>query len=146
MDKPAPPRVEPASPSQPIKVYAGCLVLGLVVGLALTGIPWLQAQRERNALDQQLQRSNVELQLASAAVMARHGDYGAARDAASQFFTGVRTWVDAGGNMLTPAQRSHLESVLAERDALITLLARSDPAGAERTTVMYVDYRGAFPR
>ena len=78
--------------------------------------------------------------------MARHGDYTAAREAASRFFNDARQAVDAGDETLTPAQLSSLQSALAERDALITLLARGDAAGAERSTTMYVAHRAAFPR
>jgi hypothetical protein len=86
------------------------------------------------------------MNLASAALMARHGDYTAARDAASRFFDDARQAVDAPGDTLTAAQVTHLRSALAERDALITLLARGDAAGAERSTTMYVAHRGAFAR
>jgi len=74
--------------------------------------------------------------------MARHGDYAAARDAASSFFSRARRQLDAGGELTAP-ERSFLESVLTDQDSIITLLARGDPAGAERTTTLYVAYRGA---
>lgn len=128
------------------KMYGICLLVGLLIGLVPTGIRLVQTQRERDVLQQRLQVASLEMNLASAALMARHGDYTAARDAASRFFNDARRTVDAGGNALTAAQLTHLQSVLAERDALITLLARGDAAGAERSTTMYVAHRGAFPR
>ena len=148
MDKPAeqPTPVKSDPRSNRLKVYIGCVVLGFVIGLALFGLPWMRAQRELNGVTERLQLSTIELHLASAAVMARHGDYPAARDAASRFFTEATTTLDAGGAGLTPEQQTYLQSVLAQRDELITLLARSDPAGAERATAMYVNYRSAFPR
>lgn len=145
MDKPAEPRPRFASgPVKQMRVYISCVLVGFIFGLALGGIPWLRSGRSLESTERLLRRSSIELHLAGAAAMARHGDYAAARDAASRFFTDVRAWLEDGEG-LTPAEQAHLRSVLAERDALITLLARSDPAGAERTTTMYVGYRNVFP-
>lgn len=119
---------------------------GLLLGLVPTGVRLFQVSSERNTLEQQLRLANLEINLASAAVLARHGDYAAARDAASRFFSDAQVELDARGDALTPGHRAYLQSVLAERDAIITLLARGDAAGAERTTAMYVAYRAAAPR
>lgn len=148
MDQPAARSVPVPSPtrSRQIKMYGICFLAGLLLGLIPTGIRLMQAQRERGALQQRLQVANLEMNLASAALMARHGDYTAARDAASRFFNDASQAIDAGDDTLTPAQLTSLKSALAERDTLITLLARGDAAGAERSTTMYVAHRAAFPR
>lgn len=142
--RPAPAPERPRA--TPLRMYGICLLAGLLIGLIPMGISLIQTQGERDALQRQLQLANLEMSLSSAAVMARHGDYAAARDAASRFFSDARQAVDSGDQALTVDQRTYLQSALAERDALITLLARSDPAGAERSTAMYVAYRAAFPR
>lgn len=142
--RPAPAPERPRA--TPLRMYGICLLAGLLIGLIPTGVALLQAQRERDVLQRQLRIANLEVNLSSAAVLARHGDYAAARDAASGFFSDARQAVDSGDLSLTAAQQTRLQSALAERDALITLLARSDPAGAERSTAMYVAYRAAFPR
>jgi hypothetical protein len=129
-----------------IRMYGICFLAGLLIALLPTGIRLVQTQRERDALQQQLDAASLEMNLSSAAVLARHGDYPAARDAASRFFNYATRAVDAGDDRLTAAQRAHLQSALAERDELITLLARGDPAGAERATALYVAHRDAFPR
>lgn len=148
MDQPAarPTPTPPPARSRQIKMYGLCFLAGLLLGLIPTGIRLVQAQGERDALRQRLQVANLEMNLASAALMARHGDYTAARDAASRFFNDASLAVDAADQLLTPAQLTSLQSALAERDALITLLARGDTAGAERSTTMYVAHRAAFPR
>jgi hypothetical protein len=148
MDQPASRQVPTSPParSKQVKMYGICFLAGLLLGLIPTGIRLLQTQGERDALQQRLQVATLEMNLASAALMARHGDYTAARDAASRFFNDARQAVDAGDETLTPTQRASLQSALAERDALITLLARGDAAGAERSTTMYVAHRAAFPR
>ena len=148
MDQPAARPVPTPSPTRAkhVKMYAICFLAGLLLGLIPTGIRLVQTQGERDALQQRLQVAHLEMNLASAALMARHGDYTAARDAASRFFNDARQAIDAGDDALTPEQLASLKSALAERDALITLLARGDAAGAERSTTMYVAHRTAFPR
>jgi hypothetical protein len=148
MEQPAArPVPAPASPrARQLKMYGIYLLAGLLIGLVPIGIRLIQTQRERDALQQQLRVANLEMNLSSAAVMARHGDYSAARDAASRFLSEARQAIDRGDEAMTPAQVTYLQSVLADRDALITLLARGDPAGAERLTTMYVAHRAAFPR
>jgi uncharacterized membrane-anchored protein YhcB (DUF1043 family) len=148
MDQPAAPTA-PAprqARSRQFRNYGICLLVGLLIGLIPTGLRLIQTQRERDVLQQRLQVANLEMNLASAALMARYGDYAAARDAASRFFDDARQHVEAGDNALTAAQLTSLRSALAERDALITLLARGDAAGAERATTIYVAHRGVFPR
>ncbi|MFS8086940.1 MAG: hypothetical protein ACMG6H_15005, partial [Acidobacteriota bacterium] len=60
----------------------------------------------------------------------------------SDFFTALRNQRDAGENsVLTATQRENLASVLTQRDDIITFLARSDPAAADRLSNLYVAYR-----
>jgi hypothetical protein len=136
---------KPAPPDNFTKSIRGYLIC-VLVGALLTGIPLgirlYQLQRDRTALQEQVEWAELEIDLARASVMARHGDYAAARDAASSFFSRARLQLDAGGDLSAP-ERTYLQSVLTERDTIITLFARGDPAGAERTTAMYVAYRGA---
>jgi hypothetical protein len=43
-----------------------------------------------------------------------------------------------------PAQRERVRPLLTRRDEIITLLARSDPAAADRLSDLYVSYRQAI--
>lgn len=131
--------------SAKFRTYAICLLVGLLIGLIPTGIQLIRVQRERDALSRQVRLANLENSLASAAVMARHGDYTAAGNAATRFFAEAGAELESTDDVLTPAARTWLKAALAERDAVISLLSRGDPAGAERTTTMYVAYRGASP-
>jgi hypothetical protein len=147
LPKPGPVGARAQPRSSQFKTYGICLLVGLLIGLIPTGVRLIQTQGERDVLRQELRVANLEMNLSSAAVMARHGDYTAARDAASRFYSDARLAVDSRGDAtVTNAQLSYLQSVLADRDAVITLLARGDPAGAERLTTMYVAHRAAFPR
>lgn len=145
MDQPA--AHTPARPRlQNIKAYGIWFLIGLLIGLLPVGVRLIQTQGERDALQQQLNVAQLEMNLASAALMARHGDYTAARAAASQFYAEAKRAADGPDDTLSAAQVSYLQAVLVERDALLSLLSRGDPAGAERSTTMYVAHRAAFPR
>jgi hypothetical protein len=84
--------------------------------------------------------------LASAAVDAQRGEYEPARQSASDFFTALREQADApegAASALTTAQREALRPLQAQRDEVITLLARSDPASSARLLDMYATLRKA---
>lgn len=125
-----------------IGLYA--LVLGGVFLLGFVPM-WLSARGragERDVARQSLRVSQIQNRIASATIDARRGEYEAARQAASDFFTTLRAEVDREGtSAFTSPERNDLQSVLAERDEVITLLARSDTAAAERLTNLYLAYR-----
>jgi hypothetical protein len=119
---------------------------GLLVIFLLGFVPmWLKARHCDSSLIQaehQLNLIRMQNNLASAVIDARRGDYEPARQATSQFFTFIRTEVDKGdASDFTPAQRQGLLPLFAGRDEVITLLARSDPASADRLSDLYVTYR-----
>ena len=123
-------------------IYAAILLIVFLVGF----VPmWLKARTATNSLAEaqhQLALAKMQNDLASAAMDARRGDYEPARQALSRFFTSLRGDIDQGVNSsYTEAQRNSLQSMLAGRDELITLLARSDPASADRLSDMYLGYR-----
>ena len=126
-------------------IYGAVLLVAFLLGL----VPmWLKARQSAGSLaaaEHQLFLVRVQHDLASAAIDARRGEYEPARQAVSQFFTSVRAEIDEGdASDLTPAQRQGVTPLLAERDELITLLARSDPASADRLSELYVKYRAAM--
>lgn len=65
----------------------------------------------------------------------------------SIFFTSLRAEIDKGkDSALSQVQREGLRSMLISRDEIITLLARSDPASADRLSDLYVSYRKSMSR
>jgi hypothetical protein len=117
----------------------------LVVYLAGFIPTWLKlrdqtAQREKS--EHALSVTRIVKDLGSAAIDARRGEYEAARLEASAFLTAARFEIDAGDkSAFTRQQRDALSPLLAPRDDLITLLARSDPASADRLSTLYVAVR-----
>lgn len=124
-------------------IYAAVLVGAFLLGL----VPmWLSARgrvAERDAARRELRLCRIESGLAAAALDARRGDYEPARQSASNFFTALREQVDGGVSDLTQAQRESVRPMLNGRDELITLLARNDPASADRLSDLYASYRKA---
>jgi hypothetical protein len=125
-------------------IYAGVLLFGFLLGL----VPmWLQARTTAGRLadaERRLTLVGMQGDLASGAIDARRGDYEPARQAVSQFFTSLRAEIDEGdASDFTQAQRAGVQPLLAGRDEIITLLARSDPASADRLSELYVAYRKA---
>ena len=107
---------------------------------------WLEARSragELAAAHQEIRGLRLENTLASAALLARRGEYTEAREAASRFFTQAREDVDDPTSPLPEQQRQALRGVLSERDELIALVARNDPASAERLANVYAGYRAS---
>ena len=132
--------------STPVKqrfiVYAGVLLVIFLLGF----VPmWLKARAANSSLietEHQLILVRMQSNLASAVIDARRGDYEPARQATSQFFTTLRAEIDKGDTSnFTQAQRQGMQPLFAGRDEIITLLARSDPASADRLSDLYVVYR-----
>jgi hypothetical protein len=125
-------------------ISAGVLLVVFLLGL----VPmWLQARASAGRLaeaEHQLTIIRMQSNLASAAIDARRGDYEPARQAASQFFTSLRAEIDKGkSSAFTQTQAAGMQTLFAGRDEIITLLARSDPASADRLSDLYVTYRKA---
>ena len=107
---------------------------------------WLTARAragERDAARQSLRVAQIENALAAAVIFARLGEYEPARVAASAFYTDLQAEVDRAASGFGTASRGALHEILADRDAVITILARSDGAAAERLAMTYIAYRRA---
>lgn len=127
---------------QRIGTYAALMLVAFLIGF----VPmWLKARESGNnlaATERTLGLAQMQNNLASAVIDARRGEYEPARQAASQFYTSLQADIDKGDAAgLNPAQRTTAQGLFAGRDEVITLLARSDPASADRLADVYVAYR-----
>ena len=128
-----------------VLLYAAVLLFVFLLGF----LPmWLMSRaraRERDSAMATLRISTLQNTLGNAAIDARRGEYEVARQAASDFFTNLQTEIDRGrDSVFTETQRTNLRALFDSRDDAITLLARSDPASADRLLVLYVKYRQAL--
>ena len=137
-----PEMVKSSPASRRFVIYAIVLLVVFLLGF----IPmWLKARECARGLaeaEHQLILVRTQSNLASAVIDARRGDYEPARQAASQFFTSLSAEIDKGQTSnFTQAQREGMQPLLTRRDDVITLLARSDPASADRLSDLFVSYR-----
>jgi hypothetical protein len=145
----------PASAPAPQHSSAGrrtlIFFLSLAAAFLLGLVPmWITAgtnARERDAARRELRLNQVQLALASAAIDARRGEYEPARLSAVNFYTTLTAELGRGeDSAFPPAQHEALQALFRQRDDLITLLARSDPASAELLSNLHVAYRKAAQR
>ena len=134
------------NPWRRFAIYGLILVVVFMLGL----VPmWLTARtraKERDDARRELRLSEMENDLGAAVINARRGEYEPARQATSRFFTSLGAQCDASAapSDLTRAQCEAFRPSLNQRDELITLLARSDPAAADRLTEIYVAHEKAM--
>lgn len=127
------------------------LAIALLVGLLIGFVPmWVRARQRTSERDQalhNLQVSELKNQLSAAALDARRGQYETARKELSGFFTSLDTTTDPKNDtVISQEQVKSFLPVASERDTLITLLARSDPASADRLSDLDLALRKALGR
>jgi hypothetical protein len=128
-------------------LYVALLLLAFLVGF----VPmwWLNSQCSSSLAEAERQSSlaRMENSLASAAIYAQRGDYETARQAASDFFTSLRTETNKGvDSALSQAEITSLQPLVTRRDEIITLLARGDATSADQLSDLYVSYRTIVSR
>ncbi len=125
------------------------LYTAVLLGVFLLGfVPmWMTARtraQERDTAQAALRLSTLQNTLGNAAIDARRGEYEPARQSTSDFFTNLRAEIDRGrDSVFNEAQQNTLRPVFDTRDDTITLLARGDPASADRLADLYSKYRQA---
>ena len=135
-----------SNPTTP-KKRSGWLPVFVLLGVFLVGfVPmWIKSNRLGGELFHAQQRARIQtiqLTFADAALDARRGDYELARQRMANFFTLVNAELERGiGSALPAGSSDSLKPLLAQRDDLITLLARGDQASAERLATAYAEFR-----
>jgi hypothetical protein len=138
-------RSKPAETTHRIRgfsLYVGRLLVAFLLGF----VPmWLKSRERSSSLsetERQLSLVRMENRLISAAMDARRRDYETARLAASDFFTFLRAETSKGvDSALSQAQIAGLEPLVAQRDEIITLLARKEATSEDLLSDLYVSYR-----
>lgn len=125
--------------------------IALLVIAFLSGfVPMWLSNRQLSAdianRDKEIRRTQIVNTLSAATIYARRGEYETARKKASTFFTDIQAEMDTTNNsILTEQERIGVNRVLAERDEIITLLSRNDPASAERLSNAFIEYSVVVP-
>jgi hypothetical protein len=122
-------------------IYVALLLVAFLLGFVPV---WLKSRERSGSFSQAERRSSlakIQNFLGCAAINARRGDYETARQAASDFFTFLRAEMSKGvDSALSQAQKDGAQLLLAQRDQIITLLARGDVASADFLSDGYVAY------
>ena len=113
------------------RLFAISLVFAFLAGVVPMWILAYSRAAERDASARKVQLLQLNDDIAAAGLRARRGEYEPARKYASEFFTQLRSAID-GGDALNQRQRDMLRPLLTQRDDVITLLARNDPAAVDR--------------
>ncbi len=124
-------------------VYATVLLGAFLLGFLPMWLTSRTRAAERDAAQQELRVAHIENSLAAAAIQASRGEYENAREAASTFYTNLQAELGRTDSGMAASSRGALQAILAERDQIITLLARSDAAAADRLTSAYTAFRQA---
>lgn len=135
----------PAVNWRTLGIYVALALGFFLLGAVPMGFRAHENANQRDAAQHELRLSQMQNTLSSAVIDARRGDYEPARQLTSDFFNDLRKQLDVTGDraLFAPEQRQNLKPLLSQRDDVITLLARSDPASAERLSNLYVAYRKA---
>ena len=129
---------------RPWLIYAVILALVFLLGFVPTCFVARRRGIERDTAQTALRISNMQNSLGNAIVDARAGNYEVARQATSDFFTKLGAEVEQGRtSIFNSAQETKVRSVLEQRDATITMLARNDPYSPDHLTKLYNQYREA---
>ncbi|HEX6124254.1 MAG TPA: hypothetical protein VFZ23_02670 [Pyrinomonadaceae bacterium] len=120
------------------------VVIAALTGFLLGYVPmWFTStgyQVDLDAMVKRLRPSVLQNDLATATINARRGEFEQARQQTSSFFTDLRAEFESGETAFAAEQREGMQSILEQRDNIITLLARNDPASADRLTDLYFSY------
>ena len=131
-----------AIPWKRVALYASISLGFFLLGFAPM---WLKASRaieQRDAAQRGVRLAQLQNTLATAMIDVQRGQYEPARQLTSDFYTDLRRQLDSdSGVLFSSSQRDGLRSLLAERDELITLLARSDPTATDRLFAVYSTYQ-----
>ena len=132
-------------PWKRIAVYVLLAIGFFLLGLLPMAFRARQYAEERETAQHEVRLKQMETQLAAAVINADRGEYEPARQTASDFFSSLRRQIDRGPQSdLSSFQRDRLKTLLSQRDDVITLLARSDPAAVIRLSDIYVTYQKAM--
>ena len=130
-----------AIPWKRVALYATIAVGFFLLGFVPMSLKTTNAIEQRDAAQRGVRLAQLHNTLATAVIDVQRGQFEPARQLTSDFYTNLRRQVDSdSGSLFTSSQREALTTLLTERDELITLLARSDPAAIERLFKVYATY------
>ncbi len=104
---------------------ASAAALGFVAGFLLQAARLNQAQQQIADASAALHAARLEATLSAAVIEAQGGRFEMSRQLASDFYSGLQRQLLP---VIEGAPQSEARAILAERDSIITALARNDPS------------------
>jgi hypothetical protein len=140
--------VKPVPVMRRVIIYAILIPVAFLLGFVPMWLQSMEASRSLTETEGQLTVAQnqvglaaIQISLDSAVIEAQQANYEPARQAASKFFSSLRTETERGdASALTPAQREAVLPLLSQQDAIITLLARGASSSATRLADLYTSY------
>ncbi|HEX6369013.1 MAG TPA: hypothetical protein VF006_08770 [Longimicrobium sp.] len=124
-------------------------LIAIAVGIALVAFllgflpQWSRANGLRDRLttsQHDLRMARTEGQIGAALTESLRSNYERAR----QLMTEVYATLQATAPSLQGTQRREAEAILAQRDEMVTLLARAAPESSQRVMLIYTRFHNAF--
>lgn len=122
-----------------ILIAAAAALIGFAIGVLWQ---WTSARDYAGRLaaaEREYTFQRLEATLGAATIEAQRGGYEIARQLASDFFSGLQQNIGRAES----AQQSVFQEILAQRDAMITALSRSDPQSGSMLAQLFVRFRVA---
>ena len=123
-----------------ITIAAGAALLAFLLGF----LPqWSRANGLSDSLEDtrlQLRTAQIENRIGAALAESLRSNYERSR----QLMTTVFSDLQAVRGQVSPAQQKEVDAVLAQRDEIITLLARAAPESSQRLMLIHTRYHNAF--
>lgn len=123
--------------------WIGLAVLAVIVAFLAGFLPqWNRA----NGLDDELATARQELRMArlegrigAALTESLRSNYERARQLMTEAFSEMERELDSG-RITDPSQQQALRQILAQRDEIVTLLARAEPEAQQRLMLLFTRY------
>jgi len=122
--------------------YTLLALVFFLLGFLPSWVNGLGSSSNLAATGRQLSLAQMQNNLGSAVIDVQRGNYAPALQSTSSFYTALRAEADRGSaSALSAAQIVSVQPLFAQRDEIIALLARSDPAAGSRLSDLYTTYR-----
>ena len=131
--------------SRSIKNWLIALIAAFLLGLLPMWFVAYSRGSEAKRANSSLTTASLKNQVAAAALYSRRGEYERASQLAGEFFTGLRTRLDTEMS-ISKEERDQLGKLAEQRDQIIALLARHDPASVDRLFEMQYLVMQAIPQ
>ncbi len=126
-DRPSNASAPAAGRSRAAAWIAAAALLGFLAGFLVQVSRLSSAQDQLARTTRALHAARLEAALSAAVIEAQSGRYEAARQRASNFYTGLQRQLLP---VIPAEQQAEARVLLSERDSIITSLARSDPTSS----------------